>query len=126
MRNGKYFHLISVGVFCVLGLKAWAESPKIHVIPLHGSKYAKDLEGGGVQVHGQKESNRSELPERQVREKVFAKAGLSEELKSWDEVERDMFWLSARNMRWEDLKAKYPQIPVEKLRRFQGGVSRIR
>jgi hypothetical protein len=65
------------------------------------------------------EKKKSQLPERDLREAAFEKAGLAEEIKKMDEVDRDLLFYKAKNNSVEELKKEYPSIDIEKIKKLK-------
>lgn len=55
------------------------------------------------------------LPKRSHRTFLLEKADLQEEIGSFDELDRDLLVMRARNLSIENLGVQYPALPPEKL-----------
>lgn len=65
------------------------------------------------------ERKKSQLPERDLREAAFEKAGLSNEVSKMDEIDRDLLFYKAKNNTVDELKKEYPSIDIEKLKKLK-------
>ena len=65
------------------------------------------------------EVKKSQLPDRDLREASFVKAGLTEEIKKMDEIDRDLLFYKAKNSSIEELKKEYPGIDIEKIKKLK-------
>lgn len=65
------------------------------------------------------EVKKSQLPDRDLREAAFTKAGLTEEIKKMDEIDRDLLFYKAKNSSIEELKKEYPSIDIEKIKKLK-------
>jgi hypothetical protein len=59
---------------------------------------------------------KSTLPHPRERDALLAFAGLTDEVKDWDDFKRDVLWRRALNWSMEELETAYPQISKDKLR----------
>jgi hypothetical protein len=90
-----------------------SQSPIYHVQQVDPSFDVNGLAGPGVQVHS---SSKADLPDVQVRNQIIAKAGLEEDVKNWDELDKDLLYVRAKKAETSaDLKKKYPSLPGTKL-----------
>lgn len=60
-----------------------------------------------------------ELPPTTLRDKAFELAGLADDTKSWDELDRDFLYLSAGTSTVEELQKKYPKLPADGLKKLK-------
>ena len=75
------------------------------------------LAGPGIKIHKASELKKKgwALPTVQDRETAFSQAGLKELIASWDQLDRDMLYLRARDQDTPTLIAQYPKLPSGKL-----------
>jgi hypothetical protein len=73
-------------------------APGVHI------QHATDPEEGGYH-----------LPLPIVRDQAFEKAGIRGEIASWDQLDRDMLYLRARDMKLPEVLKRYPSLPSAKL-----------
>jgi hypothetical protein len=59
------------------------------------------------------------LPNNDIREQAFQRAGLIEAIDSWGEVDRDLLYLRAQNRSYSEFIQYYPKINKEKLLKLQ-------
>ena len=74
--------------------------------------------GAGITVHKADEEKPGDwnLPQVEVRDKAFSQAGLTDDVKSWDQLDRDMLFLRARASTGDSLAESYPKLSKKKLR----------
>jgi len=93
---------------------AWSQ---LHVTPADPGLNLQDL--GPVKLT----QGEPELPPRDKREKFFARYPAAlKHMKQWDELDKDMLWLSLKNYPLPQLQQKYPAIPAETLRQMKQGL----
>jgi hypothetical protein len=71
---------------------------------------------GNYQV-SRKEETFSSLPSKKERDKLLSQIAAT---KDWDELKKDLFYMDLNSKKMEQLKIKYPEIPVQELRKLKG------
>lgn len=93
-----------------------ALSAAVHVQQINPNFDVSKMKKPGVEVHTVSAPAKEPLPAIKNREAVFAKAGFTEaELKSMDELDRDMLYLRAQQKPANELEKMYPKLKKEKL-----------
>ncbi|MFL5785789.1 MAG: hypothetical protein ACJ76H_14320 [Bacteriovoracaceae bacterium] len=96
-----------------------ADDFKVDVNVLDPDVDSSQLMGPHTTVHeglGPAPKVHDQIPVPLERDRLFAKAGLADSVKDWDDLDRDIFFRKARAMKVTELAASYPKLPVEKLK----------
>jgi hypothetical protein len=99
---------------------------KVDVIVLDPDVDASQLKGPHTTVHeglGPAPKIHGRIPVPHERDRLFEKAGLAESVKSWDDLDRDIFYRKARAMKVTELASAYPTLPLEKLKTLKTVIS---
>ena len=101
-----------------------ASTATFHIQQIDKDVPVEQFAGPGITVHkaDEKRSDVWSLPRVETRDKAFSGAGLSEDLKSWDQLDRDMLFLRARASDPNALASAYPKISKKKLRALADAV----
>ena len=98
----------------------WADDakPTFHVQQVDKDFPVEQFAAPGIQVHKADEDKPGawNLPQVEARDKAFSQAGLTDDLKSWDQLDRDMLFLRARESGENGLVETYPKLSKKKLR----------
>jgi hypothetical protein len=110
-----------LALFIYLPTFAQAPAPKNSPVPAEFNIQQIDphtsidsMKGPNVHLHSASEINGS-LPSVDTRNEIFKKAGLQNDTKSWDELDKDMLYVAAKSAKLDALKKKYPKINSKKL-----------
>ena len=91
----------------------------IHVQQIDSNTDLSTMQMPGVKVHTLEELNKNDLPSVNNRDSLLETAGLSDEVKNWDQLEKDLLFIRAKgNNPEKKLKEKYPGINVSKLNKL--------
>lgn len=95
--------------------------PVIHVQQLDPTLPMENFKGKNVKVHNVQEldKNSLNLPSRAEREKLFKASDLTTQVASWDEMDRDLLVVRARDYPIDRLVSSYPKIPKVKLEKLK-------
>lgn len=66
---------------------------------------------------------KTHLPKVEVRDSAFSKAGLSRDVASLDDLDRDLLWHHAQKLSESELIKKYPKIEASKLKNLKKELS---
>jgi hypothetical protein len=98
-------------------VQADEDAPPFHVQQVDPSFDSQKMAGPGVKVHGAEEFKESDwkIPEKKDRDAIFLRVGLKAEVGAWDEMDKDVLFLTARDSNTKKLLKSYPKLPKEKL-----------
>jgi len=65
------------------------------------------------------EGKKSQLVDRDRREAAFVKAGLSDEIKKMDELDRDLFYYKVKENSLSEIQKEFPDISIEKIKKLK-------
>ncbi len=104
---------------------AWGQEPELNVDVhvFHPDVDTSSMEAPNVRVHrglpAAPPAQSQALPHPTERDRLFAEAGLKNEIQDMDDLDRDMLYRFARHLSLEDLIPRYPGIEVKRLRALQ-------
>ena len=93
-------------------LSAFAQESKIQVIPLEKGLNTEAL-GKGFTHHPYPENKYPTLPSKEERDNFFDEYKISEKIKSWDELKKDIFYMDLKKKKLSTLQQKYPEFKNE-------------
>jgi hypothetical protein len=95
-------------------------APQVQVQSMDPAFDAQAMKEPGVQVHayGEAPDAQRALPSPREEDRIFSNAGLSQALHSLDQVDRDILFLRARDLKTERLQTLYPKLSAKKLKQL--------
>lgn len=99
----------------------WGQSstPKADVIILDSKMRVKAFDPSNVNVRIVASEPSGTLPEVAALDKMFQDSGLSAYVKTWDQLDRDVLFVTARARSEADLPRIYPGLPRKALSKFK-------
>jgi hypothetical protein len=98
----------------------------VHVVVLDpdfdASLLAKPGEKVKIETEADLSDAKSSLPGSKERDKILADAQLLSYVTQWDELDRDLLLLRARDFSADRLSRKYPQLPAQGLKALRQSV----
>ena len=98
--------------------KTESKKPVIEVQQLNSETDLSGFQEPDYRVHKMSETNQS-VPTRFERNRAIKVAGLEPVVKEWDEVDRDVLYMRAKNLSMKDLQKDYPKIKSTLLKRLK-------
>lgn len=98
---------------------------EVQVIPLTEDYPTEGFKGEGYQTH-EMPGTRSEILAPEIRDQILAATKIDSLVAGWDQLEKDILILRAKNSDLRKLKSQYPRIPVQQLQMLQAYVKRIK
>jgi hypothetical protein len=117
LKTNLFILVISFWGLSIGSARADEDAPTFHVQQVDPSFESQKMAGPGVKVHGAEEMNEGswESPDPQVRDKIFAHAGLKRIVGSWDALDLNILFNIARNSTEARLFKSYPKLPKDQL-----------
>lgn len=99
---------------------------QFHIQQIDPNVDINKMAGPNVKLHTIDElTNKSgKLPPVEVRDAAIAHAGLTDDVKAWDELDKDILYLRARNFDCDRLKRSYPKLAPGKLSALQSEIKK--
>ena len=109
---------ITLGLIQPLYADGSPGQPTFYIQQVNPDFPAEKLAGPNTTVLSRKATaQHSELPDPVQRDDAFKAAGVSSAVTTWDNLDRDMFYVRVqRSAKFEPLVLAYPSVPAEKLR----------
>lgn len=125
--NSIMIYLLTVSSLCLAAdrkptqqqIRPKDEAPTVHVVPLEPGTPVEGFQNGNYQVHTSPPKVQQEAPPVELREKIFAEAGITAHIQKFDALDRDMLFIRAKRYKIEDLMPKYKHIPKAKLEKLR-------